>query len=80
MEKKTDRETIYQVALLQSLTLGQYDGFVKVKTLKRHGDTGIGTFDSMDGELIMLDGLVYRCCRTAASLKPLMMRWFPSAT
>ena len=60
MEKKTDRETIDQVALLQSLTLGQYDGFVKVKTLKRHGDTGIGTFDSMDGELIMLDGLVYQ--------------------
>lgn len=60
MVKKSDRETIYQVALLQSLTLGQYDGFVNVKTLKQHGDIGIGTFDSMDGELIMLNGLVYQ--------------------
>lgn len=60
MNKNIDHDTIYQVALLQSLTLGQYDGFVKVKTLKKHGDTGIGTFDRMDGELIMLDGLVYQ--------------------
>lgn len=54
------KEKIYQVALLQSLTLGQYDGFIKVKQLKKKGDTGIGTFDKMDGELIMLDGIVYQ--------------------
>lgn len=54
------KKKIYQVALLQSLTLGQYDGFVNVGALKKHGDTGIGTFDGMDGELIMLDGVVYQ--------------------
>lgn len=60
MEKKKRRKKIYQVALLQSLTLGQYDGFVNVGELKKHGDTGIGTFDGMDGELILLDGVAYQ--------------------
>ena len=55
-----ERETINQVALLQSLTLGYFDGSVTVKELKKLGNTGIGTFDGLNGELIMLDGVVYR--------------------
>ena len=55
-----DRETIYQVALLQSLAMGCFDGSVTVKDLKTFGDTGIGTFDGLDGEMIFLDGVVYR--------------------
>lgn len=57
---KTDRETIYQVSLLQGLTLGDYNGSVSVKELKEKGDTGIGTFEGVNGELIMVDGTVYR--------------------
>ena len=38
-----DRETLYQVSLLQGLTLGDYRGIVSVGTLKGKGDTGIGT-------------------------------------
>ena len=55
-----DRETIFQVSLLQGLTLGDYYGSVSVKELKEKGDTGIGTFEGVNGELIMLDGEVYR--------------------
>ncbi len=55
-----DKETIYQVALLQSLALGYFDGSITVKDLKTHGDTGIGTFEGLDGEMIVLDGVVYR--------------------
>lgn len=55
-----DRETIYQVALLQSLTQGYYDGIVKVSELKEHGDIGIGTFEGVNGEMIVLDGKVYQ--------------------
>ena len=57
---KADRETIYQVSLLQGLTLGDYNGSVSVKELKEKGDTGIGTFEGVNGELIMVDGTVYR--------------------
>ena len=55
-----DSETIQQVSLLQALTLGDYYGSLKVKELKELGDTGIGTFNAVNGELIMLDGEVYR--------------------
>jgi len=53
-------DNIYQVSLLNALLQGEYDGFVSVGTLKDHGDTGIGTFDTLDGEMIMLDGVVHK--------------------
>ena len=59
-QTETDRETIYQVALLQSLTQGYYDGIIKVSELKEHGDIGIGTFEGVNGEMIVLDGTVYQ--------------------
>ena len=58
-----DRETIYQIALLQSLAMGYFDGSISVKDLKTHGDTGIGTFTGLNGEMIVLDGVVYRANR-----------------
>jgi acetolactate decarboxylase len=59
-EASTDRETIGQVALLQSLLQGDYYGSVSIADLKKHGDIGIGTFDKLNGELIMVDGVLYR--------------------
>ena len=55
-----NRDVMYQVSLLQSLINGDYSGSVTVAELKRHGDIGIGTFDGLNGELIMLDGETYR--------------------
>jgi acetolactate decarboxylase len=55
-----DHATLFQVALLQNLTQGDYAGSVDAKTLKQRGDTGIGTFDGLNGELIMVDGTIYR--------------------
>ena len=55
-----NRDVMYQVSLLQSLAYGDYCGSVTVKELKQHGDIGIGTFNRLNGELIMLDGEVYR--------------------
>jgi len=59
-EKSADRETVFQVSLLQGLTLGDYYGSITVNELKQNGDTGIGTFEGVNGELIMVDGTVYR--------------------
>ena len=59
-ESAVDREAINQVSLLQGLTYGDYNGSIPVSRLKELGDTGIGTFDGLNGELIMLDGTVYR--------------------
>ena len=54
------KDKLFQVALLQSLMQGEYDGVITVKDLKAYGDTGIGTFQSVNGELIALDGNVYQ--------------------
>ena len=52
--------TIYQISLLQSLVNGYYDGVISVRELKKLGDTGIGTFDGADGEMIFLDNTMYK--------------------
>lgn len=55
-----ERETMYQVSTLQSLMVGNYDGFVSVSELRGHGNIGLGTFQRADGEMIVLDGTVYQ--------------------
>ena len=40
--------------------LGHYYGAITVGELKRHGDCGLGTFDGLNGELVLLDGEVLR--------------------
>lgn len=53
-------DSIYQVSLLQSFMHGEYEGFVSVEDLKKHGNIGLGTFDGANGEMIFLDGVVYQ--------------------
>lgn len=57
---KADRETLFQVSLLQGLTFGDYHGSITATELKKNGDIGLGTFDALDGEMIVLDGIVYK--------------------
>jgi acetolactate decarboxylase len=51
---------LYQVSTLDTLLTGDYTGSVPVKTLLEHGDTGIGTFQDLDGEMVMLEHAVYQ--------------------
>lgn len=52
--------TLFQVSTTAALVKGVFSGATTVRELKRHGDFGIGTFDGLDGELILLDGVCYR--------------------
>jgi len=54
-----DRETLYQVSTIDALMQGVFDGILPISELKKHGDFGIGTFDALEGEMIVLDGKVY---------------------
>jgi len=54
------RHTFYQVSTLGALTIGLYEGAITVGALREQGDFGLGTFEALDGEMIVLDGLVYR--------------------
>ncbi|HII99842.1 MAG TPA: acetolactate decarboxylase [Methanoregula sp.] len=55
-----DHDMLYQVSTIDALMLGVYDGVRPVGELKQYGNFGIGTFDGLDGEMIMLDGVIYQ--------------------
>ena len=55
-----DRETLYQVSTVDALMQGVFGGVLPVGDLKPHGDFGIGTFDALEGEMIVLNGVVYQ--------------------
>ena len=51
---------LFQYNTLGALMAGLYGGSLTVGELLQHGDLGIGTLDSIDGELIVLDGKAYQ--------------------
>jgi acetolactate decarboxylase len=54
------QEILYQVSTIDALMQGVYDGVQPVGEIKKHGDFGIGTFEALEGEMIVLDGVVYQ--------------------
>lgn len=54
------RDTVVQLSTLGALTSGLYRGLLPVREMARYGDFGLGTFDALDGEMVQLDGKVFR--------------------
>ena len=52
--------TLFQVSTSGALVAGVYSGVVSCATILQHGDFGLGTFANLDGEMIVVDGRVYR--------------------
>jgi acetolactate decarboxylase len=52
--------SIFQVSTSTAVVEGVFGGYVTVAELKQHGDFGLGTFDGLDGEMIMVDGECYQ--------------------
>jgi len=51
---------IYQTSTMGALLSGVYEGDVTIRELLRHGDFGLGTFNCLDGEMLVLDGVCYQ--------------------
>jgi acetolactate decarboxylase len=51
---------MYQISTSTALVEGVYSGSVSSSTLLEHGDFGLGTFDGLNGEMIILDGEIYQ--------------------
>jgi acetolactate decarboxylase len=58
--KHSKRSTLYQVSTTNALVEGIYEGAVRVSTLRKHGDLGLGTFENLDGEMVILDGQFFQ--------------------
>ncbi|MBA3921658.1 MAG: acetolactate decarboxylase [Nostocaceae cyanobacterium] len=50
----------FQVSTLGALNIGVYEGAATLAELKHHGDFGLGTFEGLDGEMVVLNGKVYQ--------------------
>ncbi|MGB5831758.1 MAG: acetolactate decarboxylase [Thiohalocapsa sp.] len=53
-------DQLYQVSTMDALLSGVYDSVATVSSVTEHGDFGLGTFAALDGELMLLDGVVYQ--------------------
>ena len=51
-----EHHSIFQVSTSGAIVQGLYQGCVTVADLRRHGDLGLGTFEDLDGEMILIDG------------------------
>ena len=51
---------VFQVGLMSALLAGVYDGPTPLREVLRHGDLGLGTFNGLDGEMILSDGVCFR--------------------
>lgn len=65
--------TLYQVSTASALVEGIYQGAVRVGTLREHGDIGLGTFEDLDGEMVIVDGASSKCAATVQCEKLVMM-------
>ncbi|HYX98260.1 MAG TPA: acetolactate decarboxylase, partial [Mycobacterium sp.] len=51
---------VYQTSTMGALLDGVYDGDVTIRELLQHGNFGLGTFNGLDGEMLVLDGVCYQ--------------------
>ena len=61
---------MYQVSTSAALVQGVYQGCVTVGKIKEHGNFGLGTYDELDGEGLMLDGHVYQALGDGSVIEP----------
>lgn len=60
-EKDSRRsDSIYQYSTKEGLLTNQYTGSESIKNIKEKGDFGLGTFNRVDGEMVIFDGNVYQ--------------------
>ncbi len=53
-------EVLYQYSTIDALLAGVFDGQLTNRELKKKGNLGLGTFNALDGEMVVLDGSVYQ--------------------
>src|SRR6266404_13326 len=57
---QTGRHRAYQISTSAALVQGVSEGAVSSRKLLANGDFGLGTFEHLDGEMVVLDGIIYQ--------------------
>ena len=59
-----------QISLFSVLLSGRYGGIVSIAEVKKLGTMSIATMDRLDGEMQMIDGVVYQACADGRIYRP----------
>jgi acetolactate decarboxylase len=57
---QTGRHRAYQISTSAALVQGASEGAVSSRKLVANGDFGLGTFEHLDEEMVVLDGIIYQ--------------------
>src|SRR3954451_11870302 len=52
--------TLFQVSTLDALLQGIYSSSMTLGELRQHGDFGLGAYEGIDGEMMLVDGVFYQ--------------------
>lgn len=55
-----EQDKVTQVSTIDALLVGVYEGAMPLSELREYGDFGIGTYEGLDGEMLLLDGTFYQ--------------------
>jgi len=72
-------DSLVQYSLITALAAGDYADGVSLREMLSDGDFGIGTFDQLEGELILLDGKVFQALADGTVKEPDLKRSTPFA-
>src|SRR6056297_261780 len=74
------KDTAFQTSTIDALLAGVYDGDITCRELLRQGDFGIGTFDRLDGEMVLVNGNIYQIKADGKVYRPDLALETPFAT
>ncbi|OPY69353.1 MAG: Alpha-acetolactate decarboxylase [Syntrophorhabdaceae bacterium PtaU1.Bin034] len=60
MPRDASENAVYLSAPVNALVEGLYEENTSLAEIRRHGDFGLGTFNDLDGEMLLLDGVFYQ--------------------
>jgi len=60
LSRKGPGDAVYLSAPAQAMMKGIYEEAATIGEVKLHGDFGLGTFNDLDGEMVLLDGVAYQ--------------------
>lgn len=66
LDKSSLKNAVYLSTPINALVEGFYEVQTTIGDVKTHGDFGLGTFNNLDGEMILLDGDAYQVTAAGA--------------
>jgi len=59
-KSRESKDVLFQASTINALLAGVYDGDMTFRTLRQHGNFGLGTVNRLNGEMVGLDGKFYQ--------------------